>query len=289
MAAPVQLPPNLKQLNSYLKLAKEYDKIDPTVAYFCRMFAVQKGIKLDSKSPDCKKFLFSLMDQLENTKKALLESGEEAVSNEIVGQAHIESVTLSLFSWADSADRNGVFNRNITKAFYSASLLFDVLGQFDGFTEECQIKQKYAKWKATYLHKCLQNGVVPEPGPEGSGFENELNVLPDVSKESKFNSQIPPSNNADSINFATGYSSAPASYGFAPPEVSEKPVPVPRKVLNATDTSPQNPSVSDSSSSDIDFIQATKFCKFAMSALQYEDVGTAVENLTKALNLLQKR
>ena len=29
------------------------------------MYAVQKGIKLDSKSPDGKKFLFGLMDQLE--------------------------------------------------------------------------------------------------------------------------------------------------------------------------------------------------------------------------------
>ena len=31
-----------------------------------RMYAVQKGIKLDSKSPEAKKFLFGLMDSLEN-------------------------------------------------------------------------------------------------------------------------------------------------------------------------------------------------------------------------------
>ena len=29
------------------------------------MYAVQKGIKLDAKSPDAKKFLFGLMDSLE--------------------------------------------------------------------------------------------------------------------------------------------------------------------------------------------------------------------------------
>lgn len=25
--------------------------------------------------------------------------------------------------------------------------------------------QKYAKWKAAYIHKCLKNGETPVPGP----------------------------------------------------------------------------------------------------------------------------
>jgi len=35
-----------------------------------------------------------------------------------------------------------------------------------------------------------------------------------------------------------------------------------------------------------DYARAMKLCKFATSALQYEDSKTAVDNLTKALNLL---
>lgn len=35
-----------------------------------------------------------------------------------------------------------------------------------------------------------------------------------------------------------------------------------------------------------DFTQAQKYCKYAGSALQYEDVATAVQNLQKALKLL---
>lgn len=35
-----------------------------------------------------------------------------------------------------------------------------------------------------------------------------------------------------------------------------------------------------------DFARAQKYCKYAGSALQYEDVGTAVQNLQKALRLL---
>jgi len=35
-----------------------------------------------------------------------------------------------------------------------------------------------------------------------------------------------------------------------------------------------------------DYARAMKLCKYATSALQYEDSKTAIENLTKALNLL---
>lgn len=34
--------------------------------------------------------------------------------------------------------------------------------------------------------------------------------------------------------------------------------------------------------------QAQKYCRYAASALQYEDVKTAIENLRKALALLEK-
>jgi len=35
-----------------------------------------------------------------------------------------------------------------------------------------------------------------------------------------------------------------------------------------------------------DYARAMKLCKFATSALQYEDSKTAIDNLTKALSLL---
>ena len=38
MAAP---PGSLKQVNSFLRLAKEYDKRDATVAYFCKINFLQ--------------------------------------------------------------------------------------------------------------------------------------------------------------------------------------------------------------------------------------------------------
>ena len=86
----------------------------------------------------------------------------------------------------------------------------------------------------------MQTGVVPQPGPEGSGFETDFNTLPERSSESTNlpfpNSQTPSSNFSDPVNFGAGYSSVPPNYTFISPaskldESSEKPVPVPRKVI----------------------------------------------------------
>lgn len=41
----------------------------------------------------------------------------------------------------------------------------DVLNVFGDVSEEIINTQKYAKWKATYIHTCLKNGETPIPGP----------------------------------------------------------------------------------------------------------------------------
>lgn len=276
------VPPNLKAINSFLKLAKEYDKRDLTIAYFCRMYAVQKGIKLDSKSQDCKIFLFGLMDQLENVKKELIAAGDESVSNDIVAQAHLETKTINLFTWADTEDRKGVFNKNVTKAFYSTSLLFEVLTQFGEQNDECKVMQRYSKWKATYLHKCLQTGETPQPGPQGSGFEDDLGGinnamgLPNIPSGSD---QNPSTSSGDQYQYP------PANPPAQPP--AQPPSNIPENTRSPeTFSTPSH--IPAAASSDIDFEQVQKLCKYAMSALQYEDVQTAVDNLTKALSLLKR-
>ena len=96
------LPPNLKPLQHYLKTATEHDKRDPVVSYYCRLYAMQRGMEIDRKSPDCRNFLVSLMDYLEKLKQA---TSEEAISNEVVGQAHLENYALKVFLYADNEDR----------------------------------------------------------------------------------------------------------------------------------------------------------------------------------------
>jgi vacuolar protein sorting-associated protein VTA1 len=61
----------------------------------------------------------------------------------------------------------------------------DVLSVFGDVSEEIINTQKYAKWKAMYIHNCMKNGETPTPGPPntesgqiGFNFQNQGNDIP---------------------------------------------------------------------------------------------------------------
>lgn len=293
----VQVPSSLRAISPYLKSAQEYDKRDPIVAYYCRLHAMQKGIKIDSKGKDSRAFLLEMMDQLEKKKKELSSQGYEAVSDDVVAQLHIDEKALQLFLWADTEDRAAKFNKNVVKSFYTASLLYDVLTQFGELSQEGAHHQKYAKWKAAYIHKCLKNGETPVPGPAGGDDEG-------VHEEEGESTPYPPTDNNQQ---PPGYPAQPTDFtGQYPPQPypsNQMPYPIPStqpatyqpsqpsippSVSVAADIPVQPSSSTSTTLSPQENEQAQKYCRFAASALQYDDVKTAIENLHKALALLQK-
>ncbi|KAM9339065.1 vacuolar protein sorting-associated protein VTA1 homolog isoform 2-T2 [Symphorus nematophorus] len=320
------LPPQLKSIQHHLRTAQEHDKRDPVVAYYCRLYAMQTGMKLDSKSPECRKFLVKLMDQLESMKKELADN--ESISQEVVGNAHIENYALKMFLYADNEDRAGRFHKNMIKSFYSASLLLDVLTVFGELSEENIQHRKYARWKATYIHNCLKNGETPQAGPIGmdedeDGEADEFGAAassgqgpshggsfragpPSHSYEDQDQSlgpgptpgigfsphpgagpSGPPTTNYNNIHIPPG-AHAPANTPaeLPPPTEAVKPVPLPRSVPTVDPTLLNAQQQGGVHLSPDDFTKAQKYCKYAGSALQYEDVGTAIQNLQKALKLL---
>ncbi|XP_064196218.1 vacuolar protein sorting-associated protein VTA1 homolog [Anguilla rostrata] len=294
------LPPQLKSIQHHLRTAQEHEKRDPVVAYYCRLYAMQTGMKLDSKSPECRKFLVKLMDQLETMKKEL--SDNESVTQEVVGNAHIENYALKMFLYADNEDRSGRFHKNMIKSFYTASLLLDVLCVFGELSEENVQHRKYARWKATYIHNCLKNGETPLSGPiamEGEAYDDDFGYEAGTSSmpyQPPASSQGPgpaggtgtmPHANFNNIQIPPG-AHAPANTPaeLPPPTDHVKPVPAPRG-MPTVDPSLLNASQEgDIRLTAEDYTRAQKYCKYAGSALQYEDVGTAIQNLQKALKLL---
>ncbi|XP_069462914.1 vacuolar protein sorting-associated protein VTA1 homolog isoform X1 [Ambystoma mexicanum] len=299
MAAPAApLPPQFKCLQHHLRTAQEHEKRDSVVAYYCRLYAMQTGMKIDSKSPECRKFLSKLMDQLESLKKQLGDS--ESITNEVVGNAHMENYALKMFLYADNEDRSGRFHKNMIKSFYTASLLLDAMSVFGALTEENLHYRKYARWKATYIHNCLKNGETPQAGPVGMEGYAE-----DDSEEGGSAFQAPGSPHPSSSTFVPGSMPSNNYTGIQIPPGAHAPANTPAEVPHNTGVEsttvvqpvPQNiPAVDPSvyiatSKGDIrltpeDFTRAQKYCKYAGSALQYEDVSTAVQNLQKALKLL---
>ncbi|CAG7728702.1 unnamed protein product [Allacma fusca] len=279
------VPQSLKALNHYLKVASEHETRDPVVAYWARFYAVQLGLTIDKSSPEAKMLLFSIVDWLEKRKKEL---NDEAINTEAVGEAHIENYAVKIFSWADGQERNSVHNKNVVKAFYSAGILFDILSNFTKeLSEDFEKMRKYAKWRAAYIHNCLKNGEVPEVPAETSYDYDE--------------------GAQDLVGPDAGQGTSQGGWNFpppaAPPQVSSPTQPPDNNYFAPLQPQPQIPaqtpqssyipfeipaaSVSTSALPVETITKAQKYCKWASSALNFDDVPTAIVNLRKALVLLQ--
>ncbi|XP_068932980.1 vacuolar protein sorting-associated protein VTA1 homolog isoform X2 [Petaurus breviceps papuanus] len=259
---------------------------------------MQTGMKIDSKTPECRKFLSKLMDQLEALKKQL--GDNEAITQEIVGCAHVESYALKMFLYADNEDRAGRFHKNMIKSFYTASLLIDVLTVFGELTDENMKHRKYARWKATYIHNCLKNGETPQAGPVGMDEESndeeneEAGTSPQPTHPPQRSSSAYDPSNMPSSSY-TGIQIPPGAHAPAntPAEVPHSTGVTGSTIQPTTQNIPaidpalfSTMSIGDVRLTPEDFARAQKYCKYAGSALQYEDVSTAVQNLQKALKLL---
>ncbi|CAK9225502.1 unnamed protein product [Sphagnum troendelagicum] len=156
----------------YLQRADELQKHDHLVAYYCRLYAMEKGLKIPVKerTKETNALLTSLMNQLEKDKKVVKLSPDDNM--------HMEGFALSVFAKADKQDRAGRADVNTAKTFYAASIFFEVLLQFGELQPDILEKQKYASWKAVDIRKALSEGRKPVPGPPGDTVST--NVAPDI-------------------------------------------------------------------------------------------------------------
>lgn len=314
-----EVPATLKPIAHYLKTAQEHDARDAIVSYWCRLYALQLGLKINSQGLEERKFLIQVMDWLETTKKA--HSENESITNEVAAQAYLENYALKLFLYADKQDRASNFGKNVVKAFYTAGMIYDVLQTFGDLTEEVTQNRKYAKWKASYIHNCLKNGETPVPGPmkseEDEELDNELQNLvpgpsnapaPDQPGPSNQQPPYPPTGfntfPAPGPPVSPGPPSGPTNFTTndpfsnvkapTPPSEPEKPPGGWKPYTGPTPAGPETveapgvaaPATGVTLTPD-QITKAQKYCKWAGSALNYEDVKTAIDNLQKALRLLQ--
>lgn len=150
-----------KLLLPYLQRADELQKHEPLIAYYCRLYAMERGLKIpqSERTKTTSSLLVSLMKQLEKDKKSLTLSSDDHL--------HLEGFALNVFAKADKQDRAGRADINTAKTFYAASIFFEILNQFGDLAPDLEQKQKYAVWKAADIRKALKEGRKPVPGPPG--------------------------------------------------------------------------------------------------------------------------
>ena len=153
------------------------------------------------------------------------------------------------------------------------------------------------------IDKCLKNGITPTPGPPG-GDSSEFGNLGMGSgppggmgfgsgKESGppggMGSGPPPGGvwmgyPSGDLNQPSNSDFNPSGYNPSNNQDHSQPVPKPRSLPSSE---PPLPVSSSSGLTPKQLERVTKLCKFAISSLDYEDKDGAIENLTKALNLLK--
>uniref|UniRef100_A0A2P2JFP1 Uncharacterized protein n=2 Tax=Rhizophora mucronata TaxID=61149 RepID=A0A2P2JFP1_RHIMU len=148
-----------KMLLPYLQRADELQKHEPLVAYYCRLYAMEKGLKIPQteRTKTTNSLLSSLMNRLEKDKKSLKLGPEDNM--------YLEGFALNVFAKADKQDRAGRSDLNTAKTFYAASIFFEIINQFGALQPDLEQKQKYAVWKAADIRKALKEGRKPNAGP----------------------------------------------------------------------------------------------------------------------------
>eukprot|EP00282_Hemiselmis_andersenii_P032394 CAMPEP_0169455866 /NCGR_PEP_ID=MMETSP1042-20121227/16047_1 /TAXON_ID=464988 /ORGANISM="Hemiselmis andersenii, Strain CCMP1180" /LENGTH=165 /DNA_ID=CAMNT_0009568049 /DNA_START=426 /DNA_END=919 /DNA_ORIENTATION=- len=159
MSAAPPLPPSLKPIQEYLNKSKQLAKVRPVVAHYCKVYAVEQGLKVrDKADKGTLGVLMPLMDELEKEKKEVeeLKGIEDA-------QMQVELFALELFKKADDQYYAGKADKSTFQTFRASATIMEVCRQWGDLPADVAEKYKYAKVKALEIMKAIQEGRVAMP------------------------------------------------------------------------------------------------------------------------------
>jgi vacuolar protein sorting-associated protein VTA1 len=160
MAAAEPIPPSLKPIEAFIKRAVEFDPVNPTIGYHCRVYALQQGIEVRDKSdPNAQKYIKALLQQCES---------QRAVLSPNVAQHHddVLAFTMGMFQRCVTAYRTGNADRGLAVDFVKTSQLIEVTTYFKPLSEELQLMKKRCKGWAAMIVRDVREGRKPMPPPE---------------------------------------------------------------------------------------------------------------------------
>jgi len=234
---------------------------------------INKGFDDTEKN---RSFLIALLDILENAKAVL--SSEAAMQSDTAASSYIIQFAMKLFIIADNEEKASQSSKKTARLFILASQFLQLLEDVGGISSEIENKIKYAKYKAAEITR----------------RENESNINVDHGKIKGTSS--PPLD-------ATKDSSPNRSPSISSPHLPSAPLSIPHVSESFTFTAPiiatslpsysgsfapmlSSSTTSPSNISSMDWNEAEKHARFAISAIQFEDRDTAIRELEKSLAIL---
>ncbi|KAK9456832.1 Vta1 like-domain-containing protein [Dipodascopsis uninucleata] len=297
-------PASLKFIQPFILRANEVEKADPVISYYCKYYAIEEALaaKVHQRDSEAAEYVTRLLDLVEQDKEKLKDN--DTIADEVVAQAYVEKFASKVFENADKDIAKKTVTRRTAIAFLAASNFFELLKLF-GEVDKAIIDQiKYCKFHATRILKSISAGEDPnayEPptpvtGDEFGAVDVQLPVISDESQDRKPMDNVTlgaPSSSPPVIDQSSIISPAPS----APPSIAPtfQPSAPPTTITSRTPT----PLVGSQfahhvTKAEIENIVseaerlsgAQKHARYAISALNYEDIETAVTELKTALKLL---
>ncbi|KAG9320999.1 hypothetical protein KVV02_003977 [Mortierella alpina] len=324
------VPEGLKSITPFLQRAAQLQDREPVVSYYSNHYALKLALP-KVREANNRAFIEELFGVLEKQKKDI--GDNEAISDDLVGYAHIENFALKIFKRADDEDRAGQASQKTAKNFVAAANFLELLKVFGDIDSDVEEKVKYAKWRAADIVKAIRDGRQPQPPPGAatddssasldmgmSGIESSgdrlssagtsafmpsaATVVPPNSAylSSPINPMSPPTSN--SAQYGYGINNTVDNNNLYQPPVVPAPAPVPSPYSQPgfnppSAPYPQQPQQPPPPPAEMPYTpvaivldpavnsQVVKHCKWTVSALTYDDVPTAIDNLEKALALLR--
>jgi vacuolar protein sorting-associated protein VTA1 len=185
----LEIPAEYRPISPYVKIAVQFTETDQVLYYWCKFFdssfrfhkiplvlnySVEKALTIGHSNPASKQYLMQLLDVLEkvsiypniviiSVQIKTQHPGDESYAVGAVAQCHVEAKALRLFTTADEQDRQGIFNKNVIKLFYTSGLLFDILSMFtkEELEEKLQVPQANFVLIYPFYLFCRKRGNMP--------------------------------------------------------------------------------------------------------------------------------
>ncbi|KAF9941023.1 hypothetical protein BGZ67_006079 [Mortierella alpina] len=156
------VPEGLKSITPFLQRAAQLQDREPVVSYYSNHYALKLALP-KVREANNRAFIEELFGVLEKQKKDI--GDNEAISDDLVGYAHIENFALKIFKRADDEDRAGQASQKTAKNFVAAANFLELLKVFGDIDSDVEEKVKYAKWRAADIVKAIRDGRQPQPPP----------------------------------------------------------------------------------------------------------------------------
>ncbi|KAF3911850.1 hypothetical protein AA313_de0208774 [Arthrobotrys entomopaga] len=174
-----EIPPSMKVIAPFVIKAKQMEKADPVISYFCYVYTVQQALSKGlTKSAEGMTYTGQVMDTLEQRKVELADN--EAVADDLVGKVYVEQFANKIFSNAENAQNARRCTKQTAETFMAASTFLELLKVFGDLDPEIAQKITFAKYSAARILKALKAGEDPNPPVEEQPEEEVPPVFTDT-------------------------------------------------------------------------------------------------------------